>query len=251
MKVSVETLDGCGVKGHHHTCLCDVVIDKPTPIRIKDAVHEMWMGPQLCDIRDYGVPWKDEDILNYLQDLLKGHDAWTLANASLPDENDPSNDRWDGRQNNRMKYIRSVMRQTLSMNDPKPKVADILHSLGFTAEEFTTAISTGKYVWDMKKLCEFETTILSGFPSMASLARDFDLGVESCSNLFGYWGVPYTYSKTPQGCTPETIARMNELFAEGRTNKQVSIIMESEYGYILHRFNASKARARYLRTIVK
>lgn len=251
MKVSVETVDGCGVVGHHHTCLCDVIITKPTPINIKDGVADMWMGPQLCEIRGYGVPWLDMDIVDYFTDMLKGYDAWTVANIHIPSVDDPSQDSWDGRRVSRWKYIRNVMRQTLGQEPYKPKVALALDILGFTAEEFTAAATTNKCVWNMEKLTAFEEQVLGGFPSLKVLADEFGTTVEVCRNLFGYWGVPYKNKVPNSGRTPQAVARMNELFSLGAKPIQVCMIMESEYKYTISRFSASKAKRRYLDSLIK
>lgn len=69
--------DTCGVDMHPEECLCDVVITEPTPIRVADAVDEMWMGAQLCEIRGYGRPWSNEDMVNYFADMCLFYDRWS------------------------------------------------------------------------------------------------------------------------------------------------------------------------------
>jgi nicotinic acid mononucleotide adenylyltransferase len=54
----------CGVAEHSDDCLCDVVITEPVSIGIKDAVDEMHMGKQLCEIRNYGRPWSTNQMLD-------------------------------------------------------------------------------------------------------------------------------------------------------------------------------------------
>ena len=210
----------------------------------------MWMGPQLCEMRGYGIPWLDMDIVDYFADMLKGYDAWTLANAHIPSVDDPSQDSWDGRRLSRWKYIRNVMRQTLGQEQPKPKVALALDVLGFTAEEFTAAATTNKCVWSLEKLNAFEEQVLGGFPSLKKLADEFGTSVEVCRNLFGYWGVPYKNKVPNSGRTPEAVVRMNELFASGASPLQVTMIMESEFNYTMSRFSASKAKRRYLDSLL-
>jgi hypothetical protein len=52
-----------------HDDLADV---KPLGVRIQisDGVHGMWMGKELAELRNYGVPWTNETILNYFEDLV-------------------------------------------------------------------------------------------------------------------------------------------------------------------------------------
>lgn len=84
---------GCGVAGHDDTCLCDVVINEPTPIRVKDAVNEMFMGPQVCQLRGYGRPWTSETMANYFADLCRFYDEWSRDKSGLRRKNTGS--RWD------------------------------------------------------------------------------------------------------------------------------------------------------------
>ena len=66
----------CPVKEHSDDCLCDVVVHAPVSIGIKDAVDEMHMGKQLCEIRGYGRPWSTNQMLDYFTDLCTFHDRW-------------------------------------------------------------------------------------------------------------------------------------------------------------------------------
>lgn len=66
----------CGVTEHSDDCLCDVVVHAPVSIGIKDAVDEMHMGKQLCEIRGYGRPWSTNQMLDYFTDLCTFHDRW-------------------------------------------------------------------------------------------------------------------------------------------------------------------------------
>lgn len=85
MSASEEWL-GCGVEGHDDTCLCDVVITEPTPIRVADAVNEMFMGRQICDLRGYGRPWTTETMLDYFSDLCTFYDKWYDINTKRWDK---------------------------------------------------------------------------------------------------------------------------------------------------------------------
>lgn len=70
---------GCGTAGHDPACLCDVVITNPLPPLqqcFRNAVQELGMGPQIAELRGYGIPWTDETILDFLCDVQKFWDAW-------------------------------------------------------------------------------------------------------------------------------------------------------------------------------
>jgi len=247
MKVSVETVDGCGMVGHHHTCLCDVIITKPTPINIKDGVADMWMGREMCDIRGYGVPWLDMDIVDYFTDLLRGHDAWIdskIPNAIAEQQESPEfNDQnsvygWQ--------QIRNSVRSALSGIDPKPPVMVVLQALGYTAEEFTAASSTGKFTMDMDALVKFESRVLAGVDSFARLGREFGTTAETVSTLFKYWNVPVGSKYRNIKGTKDQRARLKELVLEGHMPKTISAILFSEFGCDLSRHAISKAKSRIL-----
>lgn len=141
---------GCGVATHNPECLCDVVIPEgtDTSIKIKDAVHDMWMGAEICELRGYSAPWTNETILDYFTDQIRFYEAWS---ASLGREDDGSGivELWqvpipqlDMAPNNvsRWKLIRdSVM---YCMNRFDDSIADILKHLLITPSMFIEAACT-------------------------------------------------------------------------------------------------------------
>lgn len=242
MIVSVETL-GCGVSDHPDECLCDVVIGTPTPILVRDAVAEMWQGPTIAEIRDYGRPWTDASILDYFADLTKGYDAW--RSSGIPEIVQAREEgEVDLRYHGELKQIRTSVRSALSHDNPKPNIETVLQALGYTAEQFTSAVTTNKWVVDIGVLNRFEARILEGFPSLASLGREFGISVEIAKNLFGYWNIPYE----PKGVTSKGVVRerMNELVRQGFMPKPISDILESEFGVIVDRHTIAKAKRRLL-----
>ncbi len=84
---------GCGVADHDSTCLCDVIVKEPTPIGVADAVDEMWMGRQLCEIRGYGSPWTGESLADYFTDLCRFYDEWHGLNHTARDRGNPARKR--------------------------------------------------------------------------------------------------------------------------------------------------------------
>jgi len=65
----------CGYLEHGSECLCDV---KPIGVKIgvADLVNDMFMGRELCDVRNYCAPWTPNDILDYFTDLCTFYDAY-------------------------------------------------------------------------------------------------------------------------------------------------------------------------------
>ena len=242
MIVSVETL-GCGVSDHPEECLCDVVIGAPTPILVRDAVNEMWQGSVIAEIQGYGRPWSNESILSYFSDLTKGYDAW--RSSGVPEIIQAREEgSVDMRYHGELKQIRNSVRSALSHDNPKPKIEMVLQALGYSAEQFTSAVTTNKWVVDIDVLNRFETRILEGFPSLASLGREFGISVEITKNLFGYWNIPYE----PKGVVSKGVVRerMNELVRQGLMPKPISDILESEFGIVVDRHTIAKAKRRLL-----
>lgn len=240
MIVSVETL-GCGVNGHDTECLCDVIVTAPTPIAVRDAVNEMWQGHTICEMRNYGRPWTDASIVDYFADLTKGYDAW--RSSGIPEIVQAREEgSVDLRYHGELKQIRTSVRSALAHNNPKPKIEIVLQALGYTAEQFTSAVTTNKWVVDIDTLNRFEARILEGFPSLAGLAREFGVSVEIAKNLFGYWNIPYE----PKGATTKAAIRerMNVLIRQGLMPKPISDILESEFGIVVDRHTIAKAKAR-------
>lgn len=244
MKVSEEINVGCGVTEHGEECLCDVIIVTPITVTVRDAVNDMWCGREICDIRGYGVPWTDETITNYLTDLLRGHDAWIASDVpqtiEARSDYDPTNTvlGW--------KQIRESVRPALSGTDPKPPVEVVLQSLGFTAEEFIRAATTGKASMDIDTLKQFEIRVLEGVTSLAGLARDFNISAEIAGNLFKYWNVPFSPLHKDIKGTKVQRQRLKELVLEGIKPNTISKILYSEYGYKVSRHSVSKSKRRIL-----
>lgn len=66
----------CGVDTHDEDCLCDVRVSKrEVPIRMKNLVIDLKFGEDICRLRGYTQPWDDEQIVKFLEDILKVHDT--------------------------------------------------------------------------------------------------------------------------------------------------------------------------------
>lgn len=248
MKVSRETIIGCGVDGHDEECLCDVVIVTPTPIGVRDAVNDMWCGREICDIRGHSAPWTTDNMIAYFTDLVRGHDGWIASNIpqtiEARAEYDPIPNSIVG-----WKQIRESVRQALNGTDPKPPVELVLNSLGFTAEQFLSAVTTGKFSMDMETLNRFEICVLNGVTSLAGLARQFGTSVEIAGNLFKYWNVPFSPLYKDIKGTKVQRERMRELILQGHMPNDISKILLSEYGYHISRHSVSKAKTKLLKQV--
>lgn len=126
----------CGYSAHGSECLCDV---KPlgVTIGVADAVNDMFMGRQLCDLKDYGVPWTRDTILDYFTDLCKFYDVYAehkknpviigdFESLVFPDELRHTNN-----SHSRIRlYIRKVY------NEYDRTMSETLRQLGVTADEY-------------------------------------------------------------------------------------------------------------------
>lgn len=127
-----------------HDDLADV---KPLGVRIQisDGVHGMWMGRQLCEVRGYGVPWTNEKMLDYFQDLCKFYDAWSesISHIGLPDAAselqalDLAGDTF-----NKWKLIRAYVEGAYS-KFPNESLNSIMVALGITPTQYLQACTTG------------------------------------------------------------------------------------------------------------
>lgn len=234
---------GCGVVGHEPECLCDVRCDGPeVPIRVKNLVTDMKFGLEICEIRGYSGQWTDVDILNYLEDLTKAHDALRTSDIPMPSFGEtiiePVTDK---RGTNRCKQIRNTVRVALRTT-PRPTIRAVLGAIGITAEEFISAVTTNKLVWDMEKLEQFETVILGDHNSVASVARQFRVSADTAKNLIDYWNVT-TPKSGGYGARPYSV-RLKKLVESGKTNKEIIAIIHDEYNVVLTTSAISKVRAR-------
>lgn len=243
--IDVDSPDwlGCGVADHEPECLCDVRCDGPeVPIRVKNLVTDMKYGMEICEIRGYTDDWTPNQILDYLEDLVKAHDAMRTSDIPTPSfgetKVEPVSDK---RGTNRWKHIRNTVRVALRTS-PRPTISTVLGAIGITAEEFMSAVTTNKVVWDANKLDRFESVILLQQTGIASLGRQFGVSPEVIKNLIGYWDVS-TPKLSGHGARPYSV-RMKKLILAGHDNKEIIAILKDEYDVTLTSGAISKARTR-------
>lgn len=236
-KVSYET---CGVVGHEPECLCDVVITTPTEIAV-DAVKGMWMGELLCENRGFvGREWDDESIVQYLTELLVLHDAWIdLGPDAFIQASESSTDH---RHYSRWMKIRRVVKRALAI-EPRPKIADVLRSLGVTAEEFTGAVTTNKCVLSAEQLDLFESLIVDSNNTWADVAGATGVSRHSVRTFYYYWFDAPPAIRSTDPSSPHRV-RMGELIDKGLTNKEIKASIYEEFGIKMSSGAISHARTR-------
>lgn len=243
MKLSNVSQETCGVVGHDPECLCDVVITTPTEIRV-DAVKGMWMGELLCEHHGYVErEWDNETMVQYLQDLLVLHDAWMDLGPDAFIPRSESESGADHRHYNRWMKIRRVVKRALRIS-PRPKIADVLRSLGVTAEEFTGAVTTSKCVLDADQLDAFEALITDPHTTWAQVSSATGVSRHTVKTLYYYWfDKPPALQHSSNPDAPHRV-RMKELIDKGLTNKEVLSIIDQEFGVKLSSGAITHARKR-------
>jgi hypothetical protein len=178
-------LDFCGVEEHPEECLCDVIITRPLPPLqecFRDAVSEMWMGRQICELRDYSAPWTNDKILDYLTDVQRFAEA--VAKGALDDggyTNEGSHvfKRWE--------YVRKAV--MYRMENYEDNMVDALASVGVSPTEFMLASSMGahKRAWTDEEFAVFNERMLDRLAVYMRIAVDFNISDEYVYNLRKYW----------------------------------------------------------------
>lgn len=222
---SVEVVT-CGVPGHTDECLCDVVITQPTVIR-KDAVQGLWMGQEVCDANGYENWDDDQEILNYLCDVLFLHDCHHFQQQYC----DTSRETIGPRVSDGIIHPYSMIRVTVreAMSTGRKPIAQVLAEQGLTAEEFTRAVSQGHWELDGPTLDRFEAYIHDAKHTLSGVEREFGIGHGSAKRLRAYWPLrPANNPKRGSGNHPYQ-RRMRELVMDGRANKDVVRIIKDEF----------------------
>lgn len=223
---SVEVVT-CGVPGHDDDCLCDVVIPSVTPIR-KDAVQGMWMGQEICDANGYENWDDDQEILNYLCDVLFLYDCHHFQQQYCDSNQETIKPRVSDGVIHPSARIRVTVREAMSTG--RKPIGQVLAEHGLTAEEFTRAVSQGHWEMDGPTLAEFEAYIHNPKHTLGGIERKFGLGDGPAKRLRAYWPLrPTNIPKRGAGNHPYQ-RRMRELVTQGCANKDVVRIIKDEFG---------------------
>lgn len=185
---------GCGTAGHDPACLCDVVIVRPLPPLTEcmtNVVQDLDMGPQVAELRDYGIPWTRETMLDFLCDVQKFWDAWktqrnnndyTTLEAMPPIVWDTS------------RYMQDLWREVrecvlYAMNRWDCPLGDILAQLQVTPQHFMDSVTNGHNtgVWDYPRLEKLEALFMEQNLNFASMARTMEISSDQIDGLRKYW----------------------------------------------------------------
>lgn len=178
------SLETCGVPAHAGDCLCDVIIPYRTPW-IGDAVQDMWMGPEIVDLRGYDGYWTDEDILNYLGDLAFTKDNWVRVDTGYFK---PVPTKAGGTV---LHTIRDEIKSRLrSMRNPS--IMQVIEELGIQWDTLMKILFANKRTMTPEELVAFEQAVLSSkHTSPEGLAKEFGMTFKSARKLHDYWGTPF------------------------------------------------------------
>jgi len=241
---------GCGVLEHPEDCLCDVKLPaEPTPIRVRDAVGEMFMGPSVCELRGYSVPWTPNKMLDYFVDLCRFYDVWVNTQdaedenqirslADVPRKLDLS------REYTFRRY--STIRDTVKMcmDNLDVPLVHILQHIGVTADQFMEAVTSGKtphLSFTYEDLTKLDRAMMTKSLSYTGIAREMGLTVMMVRGLIKYWRI--RREKQPHEQTAKE--RMHDLaINSSKSAAEICDIIQQEYGVIYHRSAVSKVRIR-------
>ena len=146
-------IDQCGIEEHPEECLCDVVINKITPVNVT-SVSDLWGGDAICNIFDLAGPWEPDNLLQFFEKLLYGYDAHRGSTTSIRNIRPRVMERagnetfpayW--------KRIRMVIEDTYK-DSPDANILDVLDMLNISVEEFRDCILFKRLTpdWDRNTL---------------------------------------------------------------------------------------------------
>jgi len=195
----METEYGCGVATHDSNCLCDVIITNPLPPLedcMTNAVQDMWMGKQMVKMRGYSIPWRDSDILDYLEDMRMFYDAWheskTITNQDaqtleemeviFEDYSDSPWEKWGD--------IRTAVHYAMDRFDYG--ITRVLMHLQISAQTFVDAATTlkGGSGWTTEKLEKLEELLLTPDVTQKQIMDELDISISVVRGLTKYWEEP-------------------------------------------------------------
>lgn len=242
----MESLEGmtCGTSGHGPDCLCDVVVSQETPI-VTHAVQGMWMGQEVCDANGYENWDDDQEILNYLCDVLFLHDCYDFRQKYCQENNDGQEEihsRGNGEHVTRNRSIRVTVREAMSTR--RVSIAEVLREQNLTAEEFTQAISNGHWEMNHDTLMRFERTISDPSNTYKSTGEQFGLSGTTVARLYRYWPLAPIPKTASQFGPRARTGRVRELISQGVRNKDIIKIIQDEFGETIDTSSISKMKRR-------
>lgn len=172
---------GCGVASHSDSCLCDVIIPHPTGW-VDDAVQGMWMGPEIAELFGYTLPWEEEDIVAYLENVLYAHDHWNDDRTELDKQV-----RFPTWASTQRLNIRRMLR---SMDCPS--IIQVRDELELEHDTLCHVLFTSRRYMTEDELVRFEQAVLGRkHSSPHGLGKEFGMTYNSAKKLHDYWGTPF------------------------------------------------------------
>lgn len=240
---------GCGTVEHGPECLCDVKIGKPITT-VHDWVNEIWMGPQLCEIRGYGAPWTSAMLADYLTDLGKFHAALKLHGMDNNTGSLGVGLLEDARFANSVN-VRSAVRDMMERMT-EPALADALYILGVSAKQFLDSASQFKMQdtesWNLERIKEFESDLLAHM-RIPAVCKKYNMSESTYNTIKEYLRPVFSARKVPffkMNNMERNIARKRavELIAEGKDNASIIRDIEELCGVKYTSAAISKLRVR-------
>jgi hypothetical protein len=245
MDVDSDEWLGCGVDGHEPECLCDVHLEgRTSQVNVRDMVADMWMGEDIVALRGYGVDgWTDEDIITYLEDILRVRDGWS---ESALEAHTISEQRTEGVGGNNASPMgewadmRNHVR-TMIASGTYGNISDTLDAVGVTAQQFTASATSHKYSFDIHWLMEFERAVTERqCASIAELASRFGITPKVARNLWAYWGTPL---KEVTSYKP-SVVMVREMLTDGCGVDEIVATVYAKLGVQITRSSVHKTASR-------
>lgn len=177
------TIENCGVAEHHADCLCDVVIPYATGW-IPDAVNDMWMGSDIIKAMSYPQDMTDENILDYLSDLVYAKDNWNLYNNEYIPSNKPNAG------NSFPVIMRKEIRRRLQ-ETKEPSIVKVAQELELDLDTLNHVLFQSRKYMTWEQFQKFEHDVMHGdYPNVTTLAKRHGMSFRSAMRLYAYWKTP-------------------------------------------------------------
>lgn len=166
---------GCGQADHDDACLCDVVVEHPTPIRF--GTHELWHGAAITRALDLGVPWSGASFEKFGDALLRAHDIFVQLGSGASHDVTTLAER-----------AKELLRTGTSM-------VDVHRQLECTRSMVVQALTNNSpsdcWDWDEQRWLEVEGVVYDRFASFTirQAAAVLGCGRRLAANLADWYGV--------------------------------------------------------------
>lgn len=239
---------GCGQVAHDPDCLCDVVLDENRSTSwIADAVNDVYMGSQICEIRNYGVPWTREKLADYLCDLRTFNDVLLAQQQTFDFEYASMYDvpQITPEANGFVRYSLITENVIKCMERFPYPLTYILRKLDVSADEFIASATRNKCRngWTYAELDSLEQDIMERLKPWAEIANKYGITVDTLKGIRKYW----------ECRLEEYVSRDNEIksymhklcLTTDMTPKEICNDVYEKYGFMFARSSISKFRSRH------